>query len=140
MIRKKVLSHFGYFTGDWVKKKEETILSQSMPPKPRNSKGTNMPPAASEPMGENEVASKQRGEVPLTEQEVASEQRNARQEPDPVAQMTTIFKDLQQEVRLLKEGKTQEVRDNAPPVGNQDRTQPEGGSAVRGEGESTPST
>ena len=54
-----------------------------------------MPPAAFEPMGENEVASRQRGEVPLTEQEVASEQRNARQEPDPVAQMIAILKDLQ---------------------------------------------
>ena len=97
-----------------------------------------MPPVASEPVGENEVASRQRGEVPLTEQEVASEQRNARQESDPVAQMTTILKDLQQEVRLLKEGKTQEVRDNAPPVGNQDRTQPEGGSAVGGGGNQPP--
>ena len=91
-----------------------------------------MPLAASEPVGENEVASRQRGEVPLTGQEVASEQRNTRQEPDPVARMTAMLKDLQQEVRLLKEGKTQEVRDNAPPVGNQDRTQPEGGSAVGG--------
>ena len=50
-----------------------------------------------------------------------------------MARMTAMLKDLQQEVRLLKEGKTQEVRDNALPVGNQDRTQPEGGSAV-GEG------
>ena len=56
-----------------------------MPPRPRNSKGANMPSAASKPVGENEVASRQRGEVPLTEQEVVSEQRNARQEPDPVA-------------------------------------------------------
>ena len=78
MIRKKVLSHFGYFTGDWVKKKEETILSQSMPPKPRNCKGANMPLAASELVGENEMASRQRGEVPLTEQDVVSEQRNTR--------------------------------------------------------------
>ena len=103
-----------------------------MPPRPRNSKGANMPHAASKAVGENEVASKQRGEVPLTEQEVVSEQRNTRQEPDPMAQMTTMLKDLQQEVRLLKEGKTQEVRDNAPSVGNQDRTQPEGGSTVGG--------
>ena len=65
-----------------------------------------MPPAASEPVGENEVASRQRGEVPLTEQELMLEQRNARQEPDPVAWMTAMLKDLQQEVRLLKEGKT----------------------------------
>ena len=83
--KKKALSHFGDSTGDWVKKREETILSQSMPLRPRNSKGVNMPPAASEPMGENEVAFRQKGEVPLTEQEVVSEQRNARQEPDPVA-------------------------------------------------------
>ena len=84
-------------------------------------------------MGENEVASRQRGEVPLTEQEVVSEQRNARQEPDPVAWMAAMLKDLQQKVRLLKEGKSQEVRDNTPPpVGNQDRTQPEEGSAVGG--------
>ena len=44
-----------------------------------------MPPAASELVGENEVASRQRGKVPLTEQEVVSEQRYARQEPDPIA-------------------------------------------------------
>ena len=49
-----------------------------------------------------------------------------------MARMTTMLKDLQQEVRLLKEGKTQVVRDNAPPVGNQDRTKPEGGSTVGG--------
>ena len=63
---------------------------------------------------------------------VALEQRNARQEPDLVAQMTAMLKDLQQEVSLLKEGKMKEVRDNAPLVGNQDRTQPEGGSIVGG--------
>ena len=51
-----------------------------------------------------------------------------------MTQMTAILKDLQREVRLLKEGKTQEVRNNAPPVGNQDRTQPEGRSAVWGGG------
>ena len=65
-----------------------------------------------------------------------SEQRNARQEPNPVARMTAMLMDLQQEVCLLKEGKTQEVRDNTPPppppVGNQDRTQPKGGSVVGG--------
>ena len=86
-----------------------------------------MPPAASKPVGENEVASRQRGEVPLTKQEVMSEQRNARQEPNPVARMIAMLTDLQQKVCLLKEGKMQEVRDNTPPVGNQDRTQPEGG-------------
>ena len=122
MLKKKALLHFSDFTGDWVKKREKTIPSQSMPPRPRNSEGANMPPAASEPVGENEVASRQRGEVPLTEQEVVSEQRNARQDPDPVARMIAMLKDLQQKVCLLKEGKTQEVRDNAPPLGNQDRT------------------
>ena len=83
--KKKARSHFGNSTGDWVKEREETIPSQSMLPRPRNSKCANMPPTASEPIGENEVASRQRGKVPLTEQEVVSEQRNARQEPDPVA-------------------------------------------------------
>ena len=133
--KKKALSHFGNSTGDWVKDREEMIPSQSMPPRPRNSKGANMPPATSEPVGENEVASRQRGEVLLTKQEVMSEQRNARQEPNPVARMTAMLTDLQQEVCLLKEGKTQEVRDNTPPpppVGNQDRTQPKGGSVVGG--------
>ena len=74
-----------------------------------------MPPAASEPVGENKVASRQRGKVPLMEQEVVSEQRHARQEPDPMARMTAMLKDLEQEVCLLK-----------------DRTQPEGGSAMGG--------
>ena len=103
-----------------------------MPPRQRNSKGTNVPPAASEPVGKNEVASRQRGEVPLVKQEVVSGQRHARQEPDPMARMTTMLKDLEQEVCILKEGRTQEIRDNIPPVGNQDRTQLEGGSAVGG--------
>ena len=65
-----------------------------MPPRPRNNKAANMPPAASKPVGENEVASRQRAEVPLTEQEVMSEQRNARQELDLVARMTAMLKDL----------------------------------------------
>ena len=43
-----------------------------------------------------------------------------------------MLKDLQQKVRLFKEGNTQEVKDNVRPMGNQDRTQPEGGSAVGG--------
>ena len=122
MLKKKAFSHFGDFAGDWVKKREKAILSQSMPLRQRNSKGTNMPPAASEPMGENEVASKQRGKAPLTKQEVMSEQRHARQEPDPMDRMTAMLKDLHQEVHLLKESKTQEIRDNVPPVGNQDKT------------------
>ena len=65
-----------------------------------------MPPTASEPVGENEVASEQRGEVPLVEQEVVSGQRHTRQEPDPMARMSAMLKDLEQEVRLLKEGRT----------------------------------
>ena len=81
-----------------------------------------MPPTASEPVGENEVASGQRGKVPLVEQEVVSGQRHTRQELDPMARMTAMLKDLEQEVHLLKEGWTQEIRDNVPPIGNQDRT------------------
>ena len=77
-----------------------------------------MPLAASKPVGENEVASRQRGEVPLVEQEVVSGEGHARQELDPIARMTAMLKDLEQEVHLLKEGKTQEIRDNVPPVGN----------------------
>ena len=61
-----------------------------------------------------------------------SEQRHARQEPDPMARMTTMLKDLEQEVRIFKEGRTQKIRDNVPPVGNQDRTQPKEGLAVGG--------
>ena len=49
-----------------------------------------------------------------------------------MARMTAMLKDLEQEVCLLKEGKTQEIRDNVPPIGNQDRTQLKGGSAVGG--------
>ena len=49
-----------------------------MNPRQRNSKGTNVPPAASEPVGENEVAFRQRNEVPLVEQEVVSGQRRVR--------------------------------------------------------------
>ena len=65
-----------------------------------------MPPTASKPVGENEVASKQRGEIPLVEQEVVSGQRHKRQEPDLMARMTAMLKDLEQEVHLLKEGRT----------------------------------
>ena len=105
-VTKKALSHFGDSAGDWAKKREEAIPSQNMPPRQRNSKGTNMPPTASEPVGENEVASRQRGEIPLVEQEVVSGQRHTRQEPDLMARMTAMLKDLEQEVRLLKEGRT----------------------------------
>ena len=65
--REKAPSHFGDYAGDRVKKREEEIPSQSMPSRQRNSKGINVPPAASELVGENEVASRQRGEVPLVE-------------------------------------------------------------------------
>ena len=78
MPKKKALSHFGDSTRDWLKKREEAIPSQSMPQRQRNNKGTNMPHVASKPVGENEMASRQRGEVPLTEQDVVSEQRNTR--------------------------------------------------------------
>ena len=65
-----------------------------MASRPRNSKGANAPLTASEPVGENEIASKQRDKVPLIEQEVVSRQRRTRQELDPVARMTKILKDL----------------------------------------------
>ena len=67
MPKKKALSHFGDSARDWVKKREEAIPSLSMPPRQRTSKGTNMPRATSEPVGENEVASRERGEMPLME-------------------------------------------------------------------------
>ena len=54
-----------------------------------------MPPTASEPVGENEVTSRQRGEIPLVEQEVVSRQRHTRQEPDLMARMTAMLKDLE---------------------------------------------
>ena len=72
--------------------------------------------------------------MPLVEQEVVSEQRRARQESDPVAQMAEMLKDLQQEIRLLKKGRTQEIRDNVPFVVNQDKAQPVEGSVVEGGG------
>ena len=55
--------------------------------------------------------------MPLVEQEVVSSQRRVRQEPDPVAQMVEMLRDLQQEIHLLK-GRTQEIRDNIPPMVN----------------------
>ena len=66
------------------------------------------------------------------EQEVVSEQRRGVQKLDPMARMIEMIKDLQQEIHLLKEGRTQEIKDNAPPMVNQERVQPKGGSAVRG--------
>ena len=65
-----------------------------MAPRPRNIKGANVPLTTFELVGENEIASKQRDEVPLIEQEVVSRQRRTRQELDPVARMTKILKDL----------------------------------------------
>ena len=88
-----------------------------MAPRPKNSKGTNAPPTASKPVGENEVASRQRIGVSLIEQEVVSRQRRAGQELDPVVHMAEMLKDMQQEICLLKEGKTQEIRDDVPPCG-----------------------
>ena len=93
-VTKRALSHFGHSAGDWAKRREEVIPSQSMPPRQRNSKGTNMPPTASEPIRENEVASKQGGRILLVEQEVVSGQRHTRQEPDLMARMTATLKDL----------------------------------------------
>lgn len=49
-----------------------------------------------------------------------------------MARMTAMLKDLEQEIRIFKEGRTQKIKDNVPPVGNQDRTQPEEGSTVGG--------
>ena len=46
-----------------------------------------------------------------------------------MARMTEMLKDLQQEIRLLKESRIQKIRDNVPPM---IRAQPEGGSAVGG--------
>ena len=70
--------------------------------------------------------------MPLVEQEVVSGQWSARQEPDPVARIVEMLKYLQQEIYLLKEGRTQEIRDDVPPMVNQERAQPEGGSIVEG--------
>ena len=95
-VTEKALSHFGDSTRDWVKKRDEEIPSQSMSPRQRNNKGTKVPPTASKPVGENEVAFRQRGEVPLVKQEVVSGQRHTRQELDAMARMTAMLKDLEQ--------------------------------------------
>lgn len=92
-----------------------------MAPRLRNSKGTNLPPMASELVGENEVASRQRNKVPLAKHEVSSRPRREMQEPNPMIQIAEMMKDLQQEIHLLKEGRTQEIRDNTPPLVNQER-------------------
>ena len=49
-----------------------------------------------------------------------------------MARIAEVLKDLQQEICFLKEGRTQEIMDNIPPMVNQDRAQPEGGSVVGG--------
>ena len=69
----------------------------------------------------------------MVKHEVISRQRHEVQELDLMAWMAEMMKDLQQEIYLLKEGRTQEIRDNAPPMVNQERAQPEGGLAVEGE-------
>ena len=49
-----------------------------------------------------------------------------------MARIVEMLKYLQQEICLLKEGRTQEIRDNVPPMVNRERAQPEGGSTVEG--------
>ncbi|KAL0010848.1 hypothetical protein SO802_005956 [Lithocarpus litseifolius] len=88
-----------------------------MDPRLRNSKGTNLPPTLSKPVGENEVVARQ---------------RNEREEPDPMVRMVEMMKDLQQEIRQLKEGKTQEIKENVPLLANEEKPQPEGGSVMGG--------
>ena len=44
--------------------------------------------------------------------------------------MVEMMKDLQQKVCLLKEGRTQGVRDNIPLVAKEERPQPDGGFAM----------
>ena len=60
----------------------------------RNSKSANMPPTASKPMGENEMASRQRNEIPLVEHKVVSRQRHEMRGPNPMVQMAEMMKDL----------------------------------------------
>ena len=48
------------------------------------------------------------------EQEDVSGQTRVRQELDLMAQMVEMLKYLQQEILLLKGGRTQEIKDNAP--------------------------
>ena len=63
--------------------------------KTKEQQGTNMSPAASEPVGGNEVASRQRNEEPLVEHKVVSGQRHEMRGPDPLVQMEEMVKDLQ---------------------------------------------
>ena len=89
-----------------------------------------MPLMTSEFVGENEVASRRKNEVPLAKHKVISKQRRELQELDPMARMVEVMKDLQQEIHLFKKGRTQGIRDNAPPLANQERAQLEGGLVV----------
>ena len=68
--------------------------------KTKEQQGTNMSPAASEPVGGNEVASRQRNEIPLAEHKIASGPRCKMREQDPMVQMAETMKDLQQEIHL----------------------------------------
>ena len=59
----------------------------------------------SEFVGENEVASRRKNEVPLVEHGVISKQRRELQELDPMVRMAEVMKNLQQEIRLFKKRK-----------------------------------
>ena len=64
-----------------------------------------MPFMTSEFVGENEVASRRKNEVPLVEHGVISKQRRELQELDPMVRMAEVMKNLQQEIRLFKKRK-----------------------------------
>ena len=64
-----------------------------------------MPFMTSEFVGENEVASRRKNEVPLVEHGVISKQRHELQELDPMVRMAEVMKNLQQEIRLFKKRK-----------------------------------
>ena len=59
----------------------------------------------SEFVGENEVASRRKNEVPLVEHGAISKQRRELQELDPMVRMAEVMKNLQQEIRLFKKRK-----------------------------------
>ena len=64
-----------------------------------------MPFMTSEFVGENEVASRRKNEVPLVEHGVISKQRRELQELDLMVRMAEVMKNLQQEIRLFKKRK-----------------------------------
>ena len=64
-----------------------------------------MPFMTSEFVGENEVASRRKNEVPLVEHGVISKQRRELQKLDPMVRMAEVMKNLQQEIRLFKKRK-----------------------------------